>query len=169
MNTYSVVQILFGYSFENSYCETLSDLSCVWTEEMETYDFISFSLIHDNLRVAIVNSVVIEIPFERFIDTSISDNILCSEFNSSFFFTIAAATIFDRSEYSSGDVFITHSSFTVIEKTSCKKFACHDGSRGKFYSSMTDVSDRVDVLDRCTVVASSYDFAVTCHLNSNLS
>jgi hypothetical protein len=108
MNSHCVVQVLLSYTLKDSHRETLSDLSRMWTQEMETDNLSSLCLVHHNLSIAILFTLVIQVPLQRLIDTSVSHNIFSSEFLNCVLLTVSATTVLDRSEDSSRDKFITH-------------------------------------------------------------
>jgi hypothetical protein len=63
VNAYRVVQVFFGDSFENCYCESLSDLSRVRTQEVETNNLVVVCLVDHNLSIAILRSTMVQVPF----------------------------------------------------------------------------------------------------------
>ena len=82
---------------------------------MESYDFVVVCLIDHDLCVAVLISVLVEVPFKRLDDTSVCDNIVSSEMGSCVLFTVSTTTIFDRGEDSGWDIFIAHKPVFSIE------------------------------------------------------
>jgi hypothetical protein len=147
MDTNSSIKVLFGSSFKNQGSESLSNLSCMRTEVMESQHSASLSLMSDQFRIAIILTFIVHVPFQRFENTSISDDVLCTKDFSGFLFRISAAAILYWSKYCCWNVFVTHQSCLVVEKSRCQQTTGHNGCWGKLQSAMTDISDSVNVIN----------------------
>ena len=134
---------------------------------MESQHSTSLSLMSDQFRIAIILTFIVHVPFQRFENTSISDDVLCTKDFSGFLFRISAAAILYWSKYCCWNVFVTHQSCLVVEKSCCQQTTGHDGCWGKLQSAMTDISDSVNVINWGFVIFWSKDFSVFSDLDSN--
>ena len=116
MDANSIVQILLGDALENGDCESLGDLASIWTEEVESHDFVVVCLVHHDLCVTVLSSVFVDVPFERFEDASVCDDVVGSELSPCVLLAISTAAVFDGGEDSGWDVFIAHQSVLSIEQ-----------------------------------------------------
>ena len=120
MDADSIVEVLFGYAFEDGDCEPLGDLSSVRTEEVESYHFVVVCLVHDDLSVTVLKPVFIDVPFERLEDTSVCDDVLSSELSPCVFLTVSTAAVFDGGKDSGWNILIAHQSILPIEQSGSK-------------------------------------------------
>ncbi len=120
MDAYSIVEVLFGDTFEDGDCEPLGDLSSVRTEEVESYHFAVVCFVHDDLSVTVLISVFVDVPFERLEDASVCDDVLSSELSPCVFLTVSTAAVFDRGKDGGRDILIAHQSILPIEQTGSK-------------------------------------------------
>lgn len=67
MNPDSKVEIFLCASFENGHCESLCNLACMWTHEMESDNATSICDVCNQFSIAIVITHVVEVPFKRLI------------------------------------------------------------------------------------------------------
>lgn len=108
MDSYRVIEVFFSDSLEDGYCKPLSDFSSMRTQEVEAYNPIVVSFVDDHLGIAILRATMVQVPFKRFINATICDNVLISKGLSGIFLTIATTAILDRSENSGRNVLIAH-------------------------------------------------------------
>ena len=159
MNSHTVVKIFFSNSFEYSNSKSLCDLSCIRTQEMETDYFLVLIFFHNQLCIGVMIiiclSIIVQIPFKRLVNTAISDNILCTEFLSCLFFTITTTSIFDWCENSSWNIFIAHFSGSLCKQSVSQHFTCHNSGWSQLQSSLTDVSNSIDVRNISLIVVFS--------------
>lgn len=116
MDTNSVIEIFFGDSFENCDCESLGDFSCIGAQEMETYNFVVVCFVDYYFGIAVLSTIVVDVPLERFENTTISDYVLGSEGLDCIFLAVAYAAILDGGEDCSRNIFIAHQTSTSAKQ-----------------------------------------------------
>lgn len=125
----------------------MSDFTSMWSNIMESNNSSTFILISNQLAIAIIFPLIIQIPFQRLKGTSISDDIFISKDFSGFLFRIPTTSILDWSKNCSGYIFIAHKLSFVIEQSGSKESACHNGSWGQFKSAMANVTNCVNIFN----------------------
>lgn len=126
MDSNCTVKIFFCDSFKDSNCKSLGDFACLWAEEMKTDHFVVLGFIDYHLRIAVLSSIVVKIPFKWLKDWSVGDDVICTELCNRILLTVSTASIFDWREDSGGDKLIAHFPLSCSEKSICEKFASHD-------------------------------------------
>lgn len=116
MDAHRVIKIFFGNSFEQGNCESLGYLACVRSKVMESDHFIAIGLIYYDLCIAVL-AFFFKIPLQRFIDTSISYDVVRAKHFSCFLFGISACSIFDGSENCSRNEFIAHVPLSIVKQS----------------------------------------------------
>ena len=171
MNTNSVVKIFLGNSFQNSNSKSLCDFSCIWTQEVEAYNFFVLVFFANYFCISILRSFiqsrVVQIPLKRLVDAAISNNIVCSELFSCLLFAISTRSIFNRCENCCRDIFIAHLSGSFAKQSICKHFSGHNSSGSEFKSSTTAVSNGIDILNICLIVVLSNNFTIFLCFDTN--
>ena len=145
MDAHSIVQVVLCYSLQDGHCEPLCDLPSVGAQEVEANDLVILIFLADHLCIAILGSVPVHIPLQRFIDTAPGNNVVFSEFLLSVFLTVSAGSVLNGSENGSGHVFVAHHSRFGGEESFGQKFSCHDSGRGQLQSSLADISNGENV------------------------
>ena len=141
MDAHSIVQVVLCYSLQDGHCEPLCDLPSVGAQEVEANDLVVLIFLADHLCIAILGSVPVHIPLQRFIDTAPGNYVLFSEFLLSIFLTVPAGSVLNWSENGSGHVSVAHHSSFGGEEPFGQKFSCHYSCRGQLQSSLTDISN----------------------------
>lgn len=108
MNSDCEVEVLFCDALQNGNGKALSDLTRMWTEEVEANYFAIVCLVDHNLRITVMHSVFVEIPLQRLIDATVGNYVICSELLPCVLFTVAHAAVLYRSEDSCSNIFVAH-------------------------------------------------------------
>jgi len=144
MDTNCIIQIFFGDTFQDSHCESLGDFSCMWTYEVEAYNFVVICFVDYDFSVTILSAIVVEIPFQRFEDTSIGNYIFSSEGFDGVLLAVSATAVFNRREDCCWYVFITHQTGSLPEQSISQQSSCHYSCGGQFQSALDNITNSID-------------------------
>ena len=162
-----MIQVILCYSFQDGHCEPLGHLSSVGAQEVEADDLVILVFLADHLRVTILCSVPVHIPFQRFIDTTPGNNVLFSKFLLSVFLTVPAGSVLNGSKNGSGHVFVAHHSSFRGEESFGQKFSCHDSGRSQFQSSLANISNGENIGNWSFIIISCYNLSVRSCFDSH--